>query len=187
MATIAPQLRFCILVAANSCLYELCLQKNKQQEAAALLASQELLAEEEQEQAHAAAKKAKKDRARAKLAANQKPVQEQPLSQPGSPIQTPSANSLAETENQHKYDELFTSSTSNGDRTVVDKLAAPATNELEFGPSSTSSCTISMGVTDQAMWYQSGRKGSVLPARASEMPTTTAESVLLEPYLPTER
>ena len=154
-----------------------------QQEAAALLASQELLAEEELEQARAAAKKAKKDRANAKSAASQKLVQEQPLSQPGSPVPLPSANSLAETENQHKYDELFTSSTTNRDRTRTDKLAAPATSELEFGPSSTSSGRTSIGATDHTEWFQTGRKGSVLKARVSVM---TAEKVLLEPGLPSE-
>ena len=169
----------------------LCLQRDMQQKAASLLASQELLAEEEREQARAAAKKAKKDRAKAKLAASQKPVQilnERPLSPPGSPVQSPSARPLAETENQHKSDELFKSSTSNRDGTVVDK---PATSELNFGPSSTSSSKVSTGTTDQAEWYQtgrkgSGRKGSVLPAPVSGIPTMTAELVLVEPGLPTE-
>ena len=160
-----------------------------QQKAASLLASQELLAEEEREQARAAAKKAKKDRAKAKFAASQKPVQERPLSPPGSPVQSPSARPLAETDNQQKYDELFKSSISNRDGAVVDKPAA--TGELDFGPSSTSSGTVSTGTTDQAEWYQtgrkgSGRKGSVLPAPVSGIPAMTAESVLLEPGLPTE-
>lgn len=154
-----------------------------QQEAAALLASQELLAEEELEQARSAAKKAKKDRAKAKSATSQKAVQEQPSSQPASPVPLHSANSLAETENQHKYDELFTSSTTNGDRTLVDKLAAPATSELEFGPSGKSSGRTSRGATDHTEWYPTGRKGSVLKARVSAM---TAETVSLEPGLPSE-
>ena len=85
-----------------------------------------------------------------------------------------------------KYDELFKSSTSNETGLLLISWQHQQQVSLGLATSSTSSGTISMGVTDQAMWCQTGRKSSVSPAQASEMPMTTAESVLLEQCLPTE-
>ena len=178
----------CVLANGAFMVSGLCMQKTIQQEAAALLASQELLAEEEREQARVAAKKAKKVRAKAKSggksATSQQSAQERPPLQPDSHVDSPSAHALKEAEHQHEYDELFTSPTSVGDGSLINRPAASAQSAVETDSSNTSSGTTSTGPTNEAGWYQTGKKGTVLAAHLSEAPAVVTESVDYEPGTP---
>ena len=167
------------------------MQKTMQQEAAALLVGQQLLAEEEREQARIAVKKAKKNRATAKSAPSQTSVQELPPLQPDSHAHPPQAPALQEAEHEHKYDELFRSSPTAGDKSLVDQPAASATSACKLDPSNISACnnigTTSVGPTHEAGYHTNkAKKGSVLPACLAEMPAMATESVIVEPGLATE-